>query len=179
MGKMVKFGTKVFYMDPDYASLEIQIAGNVGVEAPGREDDPAFEEIVRNTTIQQVMAKSQELAGMKVSYKDLQMHGSEYSEVIKNQLKADGITVTSVVIAAVNPTEASRKHMADIDKIKSLSNMTQADRDEMMRKAEEARLAYLASPAGQKAMAGPKFCTECGSATNGARFCPNCGKKLI
>ena len=179
MGKVIKFGTKVFYMDPDYSSLDLMITGTVSVEAPGREDDQSFEQTVRDTVSQLVQAKSQELSGMKVSYKDLQMHNSEYSDVIKNQLKTDGITVTSVAIATVNPTEDARQHIASVDKIKSLSNMSDKDLEEMKRKAEEARLAYLASPAGQMAMSGPKFCTECGSATNGARFCPNCGKKLI
>ena len=27
--------------------------------------------------------------------------------------------------------------------------------------------------------AGPKFCPECGTATNGSKFCPNCGKQLV
>lgn len=29
------------------------------------------------------------------------------------------------------------------------------------------------------ALQGPKFCPECGTATNGAKFCPNCGNKLV
>ena len=27
--------------------------------------------------------------------------------------------------------------------------------------------------------AGPKFCPECGTPTNGAKFCPECGTKLV
>ena len=201
MAKVINFGTKVFYMDPDYSSLDIMIQGTVGVEAPGREDDPSFEQIVRNTVSQTVMAKSQELAGMKVPYKMLQAHNSDYSEAAANQLSSEGITVTSLSIANAAPTEDSRKHIAEVDKIKSFSNLTQDDLEEMRRKAEEARLAYLAST-GQKNMAGqgvgltgapapaaqaaavaaavgPKFCTECGSPVNGAKFCQNCGKKLV
>jgi membrane protease subunit (stomatin/prohibitin family) len=49
------------------------------------------------------------------------------------------------------------------------------------------------NPQGQQAPAGmpaapaagaengtiPKFCPNCGQATNGAKFCGNCGQKLI
>ena len=27
--------------------------------------------------------------------------------------------------------------------------------------------------------AGPKFCPNCGTPTNGSKFCPNCGTKLL
>lgn len=37
------------------------------------------------------------------------------------------------------------------------------------------------APAQQSTGAGqpPKFCPECGTATNGAKFCPECGNKLV
>ena len=48
---------------------------------------------------------------------------------------------------------------------------------------EEAGLPYRpltekAAPAAPAA-GGPKFCPECGAATQGAKFCPECGNKLF
>ena len=33
--------------------------------------------------------------------------------------------------------------------------------------------------ASQTTNKAPKFCPECGTATNGSKFCPNCGTKLV
>lgn len=41
--------------------------------------------------------------------------------------------------------------------------------------AGSAQQTQLSQPSG----AAPKFCPECGTATNGAKFCSNCGNKLI
>ncbi len=182
MGKIINFGTKVFYYDPEYTGIEIMVNGRVGFEAPGREDDPELEETVRTVVNQQVMEKSQALSGQKVSYKDLINHSHEFGESLMNQLKPSGVNVTSVSIAAVNPTEDSRKHIADVEKIKEYSRMTPEDMNEALRKAQEAAAAYAAKTSmmgAAAAAAGPKFCTQCGSAANGARFCPNCGTKLV
>ncbi|MBP5260950.1 MAG: hypothetical protein J6Z43_02340 [Clostridiales bacterium] len=132
----VRFGIEAGYNDPEYKFIQLKVIGSADVSAEGRDGQPGDIEYVKDMISMSVMGQLTQLASENISYKALMPQTVRIRQTIADELKTNGVTLNTLSIMSINPTDKSRALIEQRDKMNELKAMSP---EELAKKAEEAR----------------------------------------
>lgn len=196
------------YLDPDCVGLDLEITGELFADGEGgTEFVQAVAQQALITELQALTAErcswrdlpaqagrltqacSAALAARNIrltAFSSLRIEPDEYArrkiELLEKKKALESMTPEDL---AKQLEEAQKQAQAALEKMTPEERRAAMENAQKFMKEQAAEYKQLMTQAGaavaspeQPARTVPKFCPNCGSATNGAKFCSNCGTKL-
>ena len=180
----VVFSQTIPYIDPDYRSIYLDIAGEASVSCADREGSESDVKFVQAMIIAAIQEQISKYSNEFVSHKDLPAKANVMGQAVAAELGARNMTLNDFSITNIAPDEKSMQRINDVSKAQSFAAMSPQEQMKIMEQINQMKGAATGSTAAATAAiasAEPpkkKFCSNCGAPRGNGKFCPRCGKPL-
>ena len=130
----VVFGQEVPYLDPNFRSIFLNVAGEATVSCADREGSESDVEYVKALIISAVQDQIAKYGNEYTSYKDLPGKSVVMGQSVAAELGAKNITLNDFSITNIVPDDRSMQRISDMSKVQSAAVSPQ----EQMKMMEEA-----------------------------------------
>lgn len=131
----VVFDQTIPYIDPDYRSIYLDIAGEATVSCADREGSESDVQFVQTMIIAAIQEQISKYSNEFVSHKDLPAKANVMGQTVAAELGARNITLNDFSITNIAPDEKSAERISQLEKTRAFAAMTP---QEQMKAMEEA-----------------------------------------
>ena len=131
----VVFSQTIPYIDPDYRSIYLDIAGEASVSCADREGSESDVQFVQTMIVAAIQEQISKYSNEFVSHKDLPAKANVMGQAVAAELGARNITLNGFSITNIAPDEKSMQRINDVSKAQSFAAMS--PQEQMRRQAEE------------------------------------------
>lgn len=133
----VVFSQTIPYIDPDYRSIYLNIAGEASVSCADREGSESDVQFVQTMIIAAIQEQISKCSNEFVSHKDLPAKANVMGQAVAAELGAKNITLNDFSITNIAPDEKSMQRINDVSKVQSFAAMSPQDQMKMMEDANK------------------------------------------
>jgi vacuolar-type H+-ATPase subunit H len=133
----VVFSQTIPYIDPDYRSIYLNIAGEASVSCADREGSESDVQFVQTMIIAAIQEQISKYSNEFVSHKDLPAKANVMGQAVAAELGAKNITLNDFSITDIAPDEKSMQRINDVSKAQSFAAMSPQDQMKMMEDANK------------------------------------------
>ncbi len=133
----VVFSQTIPYIDPDYRSIYLDIAGEATVSCADREGSESDVEYVQMMIIAAIQEQISKYSNEFVSHKDLPAKANVMGQAVAAELGARNMTLNDFSITNIAPDEKSMQRINDVSKAQSFAAMSPQDQMKMMEEANK------------------------------------------
>jgi vacuolar-type H+-ATPase subunit H len=133
----VVFSQTIPYIDPDYRSIYLDIAGEASVSCADREGSESDVQFVQTMIIAAIQEQISKYSNEFVSHKDLPAKANVMGQAVAAELGAKNITLNDFSITNIAPDEKSMQRINDVSKAQSFAAMSPQDQMKMMEEANK------------------------------------------
>ena len=133
----VVFSQTIPYIDPDYRSIYLNIAGEASVSCADREGSESDVQLVQTMIIAAIQEQISKYSNEFVSHKDLPAKANVMGQAVAAELGAKNITLNDFSITNIAPDEKSMQRINDVSKAQSFAAMSPQDQMKMMEDANK------------------------------------------
>ena len=133
----VVFSQTIPYIDPDYRSIYLNIAGEASVSCADREGSESDVQFVQTMIIAAIQEQISKYSNEFVSHKDLPAKANVMGQAVAAELGAKNITLNDFSITNIAPDEKSMQRINDVSKAQSFAAMSPQDQMKMMEDANK------------------------------------------
>lgn len=133
----VVFSQTIPYIDPDYRSIYLDIAGEASVSCADREGSESDVQFVQTMIIAAIQEQISKYSNEFVSHKDLPAKANVMGQAVAAELGAKNITLNDFSITNIAPDEKSMQRINDVSKAQSFAAMSPQDQMKMMEDANK------------------------------------------
>ena len=133
----VVFSQTIPYIDPDYRSIYLNIAGEASVSCADREGSESDVQFVQTMIIAAIQEQISKYSNEFVSHKDLPAKANVMGQAVAAELGAKNITLNGFSITNIAPDEKSMQRINDVSKAQSFAAMSPQDQMKMMEDANK------------------------------------------
>ena len=133
----VFFNQTIPYIDPDYRSIYLDIAGEASVSCADREGSESDVQFVQTMIIAAIQEQISKYSNEFVSHKDLPAKANVMGQAVAAELGAKSITLNNFSITNIAPDEKSMQRINDVSKAQSVAAMSPQDQMKMMEDANK------------------------------------------
>ena len=133
----VVFGQEIPYLDPDYRSIFLNVAGEATVSCADREGSESDVEFVKTLIVSAVQDQISKYGNEFTSYKDLPGKSVIMGQAVAAELGAKNITLNSFSITNIAPDDRSMQRITEVSKAQSFAAMSPQDQMKMMEDANK------------------------------------------
>lgn len=131
----VVFSQTIPYIDPDYRSIYLDIAGEASVSCADREGSESDVQFVQTMIIAAIQEQISKYSNEFVSHKDLPAKANVMGQAVAAELGARNMTLNDFSITNIAPDEKSMQRINDVSKAQSFAAMTPQDQMKAMEEA--------------------------------------------
>ena len=131
----VVFSQTIPYIDPDYRSIYLDIAGEASVSCADREGSESDVQFVQTMIIAAIQEQISKYSNEFVSHKDLPAKANVMGQAVAAELGARNITLNGFSITNIAPDEKSMQRINDVSKAQSFAAMSPQDQMKIMEEA--------------------------------------------
>lgn len=131
----VVFSQTIPYIDPDYRSIYLDIAGEASVSCADREGSESDVKFVQAMIIAAIQEQISKYSNEFVSHKDLPAKANVMGQAVAAELGARNMTLNDFSITNIAPDEKSMQRINDVSKAQSFAAMTPQDQMKIMEEA--------------------------------------------
>ncbi len=131
----VVFSQTIPYIDPDYRSIYLDIAGEASVSCADREGSESDVQFVQTMIVAAIQEQISKFSNEFVSHKDLPAKANVMGQAVAAELGARNITLNGFSITNIAPDEKSMQRINDVSKAQSFAAMSPQDQMKMMEEA--------------------------------------------
>lgn len=131
----VVFSQTIPYIDPDYRSIYLDIAGEASVSCADREGSESDVKFVQTMIIAAIQEQISKYSNEFVSHKDLPAKANVMGQAVAAELGARNMTLNDFSITNIAPDEKSMQRINDVSKAQSFAAMTPQDQMKAMEEA--------------------------------------------
>lgn len=131
----VVFSQTIPYIDPDYRSIYLDIAGEASVSCADREGSESDVKFVQTMIIAAIQEQISKYSNEFVSHKDLPAKANVMGQAVAAELGARNMTLNDFSITNIAPDEKSMQRINDVSKAQSFAAMTPQDQMKIMEEA--------------------------------------------
>ena len=131
----VVFSQTIPYIDPDYRSIYLDIAGEASVSCADREGSESDVQFVQTMIVAAIQEQISKYSNEFVSHKDLPAKANVMGQAVAAELGARNITLNGFSITNIAPDEKSMQRINDVSKAQSFAAMSPQDQMKMMEEA--------------------------------------------
>ena len=133
----VVFGQEVPYLDPNFRSIFLNVAGEATVSCADREGNESDVQFVKTLIISAVQDQIARYGNEFTSYKDLPGKSVIMGQAVASELGAKNITLSDFSITNIAPDEKSMQRITDMSKAQSNAAVSPQDQMKMMEEANK------------------------------------------
>jgi len=131
----VVFSQTIPYIDPDYRSIYLDIAGEASVSCADREGSESDVKFVQTMIIAAIQEQISKYSNEFVSHKDLPAKANVMGQAVAAELGARNMTLNDFSITNIAPDEKSMQRINDVSKAQSFAAMTPQEQMKIMEEA--------------------------------------------
>ena len=131
----VVFSQTIPYIDPDYRSIYLDIAGEASVSCADREGSESDVQFVQTMIIAAIQEQISKYSNEFVSHKDLPAKANVMGQAVAAELGARNMTLNDFSITNIAPDEKSMQRINDVSKAQSFAAMTPQEQMKIMEEA--------------------------------------------
>ena len=131
----VVFGQEIPYLDPNYRSIFLNVAGEASVSCTDREGSESDIEYVKTLIVSALQDQITKCGNAGVSYKDLPAKANILGQAVAAGLGAKNMTLNDFSITNIAPDEKSMQRINDVSKAQSFAAMSPQDQMKAMEEA--------------------------------------------
>ncbi len=131
----VIFSQTIPYIDPDYRSIYLDIAGEASVSCADREGSESDVQFVQTMIIAAIQEQISKYSNEFVSHKDLPAKANVMGQAVAAELGARNMTLNDFSITNIAPDEKSMQRINDVSKAQSFATMTPQEQMKIMEEA--------------------------------------------
>ena len=131
----VVFSQTIPYIDPDYRSIYLDIAGEASVSCADREGSESDVQFVQTMIVAAIQEQISKYSNEFVSHKDLPAKANVMGQAVAAELGSKNITLNGFSITNIAPDEKSMQRINDVSKAQSFAAMSPQDQMKMMEDA--------------------------------------------
>ena len=131
----VVFSQTIPYIDPDYRSIYLDIAGEASVSCADREGSESDVQFVQTMIVAAIQEQISKFSNEFVSHKDLPAKANVMGQAVAAELGARNITLNGFSITNIAPDEKSMQRINDVSKAQSFVSMTPQEQMKIMEEA--------------------------------------------
>ena len=131
----VVFSQTIPYIDPDYRSIYLDIAGEASVSCADREGSESDVQFVQTMIIAAIQEQISKYSNEFVSHKDLPAKANVMGQAVAAELGARNITLNGFSITNIAPDEKSMQRINDVSKAQSFAAMSPQEQMKIMEEA--------------------------------------------
>lgn len=131
----VVFSQTIPYIDPDYRSIYLDIAGEASVSCADREGSESDVKFVQTMIIAAIQEQISKYSNEFVSHKDLPAKANVMGQEVAAELGARNMMLNDFSITNIAPDEKSMQRINDVSKAQSFAAMTPQDQMKAMEEA--------------------------------------------
>lgn len=131
----VVFSQAIPYIDPDYRSIYLDIAGEASVSCADREGSESDVKFVQTMIIAAIQEQISKYSNEFVSHKDLPAKANVMGQAVAAELGARNMTLNDFSITNIAPDEKSMQRINDVSKAQSFAAMTPQEQMKIMEEA--------------------------------------------
>lgn len=131
----VVFSQTIPYIDPDYRSIYLDIAGEASVSSTDREGSESDVQFVQTMIIAAIQEQISKYSNEFVSHKDLPAKANVMGQAVAAELGARNMTLNGFSITNIAPDEKSMQRINDVSKAQSFAAMSPQEQMKIMEEA--------------------------------------------
>lgn len=131
----VVFSQTIPYIDPDYRSIYLDIAGEASVSCADREGSESDVKFVQTMIIAAIQEQISKYSSEFVSHKDLPAKANVMGQAVAAELGARNMTLNDFSITNIAPDEKSMQRINDVSKAQSFAAMSPQEQMKIMEEA--------------------------------------------
>lgn len=131
----VVFSQTIPYIDPDYRSIYLDIAGEASVSCADREGSESDVQFVQTMIIAAIQEQISKYSNEFVSHKDLLAKANVMGQAVAAELGARNMTLNDFSITNIAPDEKSMQRINDVSKAQSFAAMSPQEQMKIMEEA--------------------------------------------
>lgn len=131
----VVFSQTIPYIDPDYRSIYLDIAGEASVSCADREGSESDVKFVQTMIIAAIQEQISKYSNEFVSHKDLPAKANVMGQAVAAELGARNMTLNAFSITNIAPDEKSMQRINDVSKAQSFAAMSPQEQMKIMEEA--------------------------------------------
>ena len=131
----VVFSQTIPYIDPDYRSIYLNIAGEASVSCADREGSESDVEYVQMMIIAAIQEQISKYSNEFVSHKDLPAKANVMGQAVAAELGARNIVLNDFSIKSIALDEKSAERISNVEKTRSFAAMTPQEQMKIMEEA--------------------------------------------
>ena len=131
----VVFSQTIPYIDPDYRSIYLDIAGEASVSCADREGSESDVQFVQTMIIAAIQEQISKYSNEFVSHKDLPAKANVMGQAVAAELGARNIVLNDFSIANIALDEKSAERISNVEKTRSFVSMTPQEQMKIMEEA--------------------------------------------
>ena len=131
----VVFSQTIPYIDPDYRSIYLDIAGEASVSCADREGSESDVEYVQMMIIAAIQEQISKYSNEFVSHKDLPAKANVMGQAVAAELGARNIVLNDFSIKNIALDEKSAERISNVEKTRSFVSMTPQEQMKLMEEA--------------------------------------------
>ena len=131
----VVFSQTIPYIDPDYRSIYLDIAGEASVSCADREGSESDVQFVQTMIIAAIQEQISKYSNEFVSHKDLPAKANVMGQAVAAELGARNIVLNDFSIKNIALDEKSMQRINDVSKAQSFAAMTPQEQMKIMEEA--------------------------------------------
>lgn len=131
----VVFSQTIPYIDPDYRSIYLDIAGEASVSCADREGSESDVKFVQTMIIAAIQEQISKYSNEFVSHKDLPAKANVMGQAVAAELGARNMTLNDFSITNIAPDEKSMQRINDVSKAQSFAAMSPQEQMKIMEEA--------------------------------------------
>lgn len=131
----VVFSQTIPYIDPDYRSIYLDIAGEASVSCADREGSESDVKFVQTMIIAAIQEQISKYSNEFVSHKDLPAKANVMGQAVAAELGARNMTLNVFSITNIAPDEKSMQRINDVSKAQSFAAMSPQEQMKIMEEA--------------------------------------------
>ena len=133
----VVFGQEVPYLDPNFRSIFLNVAGEATVSCADREGSESDVQFVKTLIISAVQDHIAKYGNEYTSYKDLPGKSVVMGQSVAAELGAKNITLNDFSITNIVPDDRSMQRISDMSKVQSAAAVSPQEQMKMMEEANK------------------------------------------
>ena len=131
----VVFSQTIPYIDPDYRSIYLDIAGEASVSCADREGSESDVQFVQTMIIAAIQEQISKYSNEFVSHKDLPAKANVMGQTVAAELGARNIVLNDFSIKNIALDEKSAERISNVEKTRSFVSMTPQEQMKIMEEA--------------------------------------------
>lgn len=131
----VVFSQTIPYIDPDYRSIYLNIAGEASVSCADREGSESDVQFVQTMIIAAIQEQISKYSNEFVSHKDLPAKANVMGQAVAAELGARNIVLNDFSIKNIALDEKSAERISNVEKTRSFVSMTPQEQMKLMEEA--------------------------------------------